>query len=439
MRLPRQEEVQMINHLYMQNFRGIAEGEIGDFAKINLLVGPNNTGKSTILEALYLMATADMPCFLASKEGDFIPVRISADTDLMGIHPMARVWKRHGFPPRWNDGPDRWEDGRIKLMKMPGPLHRYDFIEVEKDTRDDFAEGQEAEVALFAIQEMNPPRDTENPESEIAKNTDRKEDGFEMREMVFGNKAVSWQKRQDAFLWYPRFTYQMNGLAGWSVQGELPGASQTLFYDFHSASQHLSQNFIVGRGHECRRWLKRMGEHIRIIFDMSRDDVPYVTFMPEAGELRGYLELGDKLLPIDLWGDGTRCVFKIIAPLLVLTDDANEGKPGLLLWEDPELFLNPTALERLIREIIRIIGDKPIQMFITTQSMEVVAVFTDMLRKGDIPETDLKAFRLKIHEGKQIISKFKSRNLVAWLEDGMDPRVWDQGESCVRYRIGGQE
>lgn len=42
----------MITAIEIENFRGIKKGRIDDFKRINLLVGANGSGKSTVLEAL---------------------------------------------------------------------------------------------------------------------------------------------------------------------------------------------------------------------------------------------------------------------------------------------------------------------------------------------------------------------------------------------------
>ena len=42
--------------LDLRNFRGVQEGTISDFAAINILVGKNNSGKTTVLEALTRLA-----------------------------------------------------------------------------------------------------------------------------------------------------------------------------------------------------------------------------------------------------------------------------------------------------------------------------------------------------------------------------------------------
>src|SRR5437016_9270450 len=47
----------MIEKLEIENYRGIAHGEISGLAPLTILVGPNSSGKSTILEALLLAAS----------------------------------------------------------------------------------------------------------------------------------------------------------------------------------------------------------------------------------------------------------------------------------------------------------------------------------------------------------------------------------------------
>ena len=48
----------LVKEVTIKNFRGISGGLIKEFKDINIFIGRNNTGKSTILEALYLALTA---------------------------------------------------------------------------------------------------------------------------------------------------------------------------------------------------------------------------------------------------------------------------------------------------------------------------------------------------------------------------------------------
>jgi len=51
----------MIRQLYIKNFRGIQELLIKDIGKVNILLGKNNCGKSSVLDALYLLSCPTEP------------------------------------------------------------------------------------------------------------------------------------------------------------------------------------------------------------------------------------------------------------------------------------------------------------------------------------------------------------------------------------------
>jgi predicted ATPase len=46
----------MYSSLVLENFRGFERLELNDLGQINLLFGPNNSGKTTVLEAVYTHA-----------------------------------------------------------------------------------------------------------------------------------------------------------------------------------------------------------------------------------------------------------------------------------------------------------------------------------------------------------------------------------------------
>ena len=43
----------MIGRVLVENYRGIRKLEIGNLRQVNIITGPNNSGKSSFLEAIY--------------------------------------------------------------------------------------------------------------------------------------------------------------------------------------------------------------------------------------------------------------------------------------------------------------------------------------------------------------------------------------------------
>ena len=48
----------MYKSFHVQNFRGFKDLELNDLARINLIAGENNIGKTSLLEALFLFSGA---------------------------------------------------------------------------------------------------------------------------------------------------------------------------------------------------------------------------------------------------------------------------------------------------------------------------------------------------------------------------------------------
>lgn len=59
----------MLSSLEIQNFKGIKQGKLEDLAQVNILVGRNNSGKSTVLDALLMMRCAIVGLDLLDTNG----------------------------------------------------------------------------------------------------------------------------------------------------------------------------------------------------------------------------------------------------------------------------------------------------------------------------------------------------------------------------------
>jgi predicted ATPase len=170
-------------------------------------------------------------------------------------------------------------------------------------------------------------------------------------------------------------------------------------------------------------WSQQIAKHFSQVFGI---DKPFnVQFFPKDQKQKwaqGWIAPEDQVaFTIDSYGDGARSTFKALTPLLALAELAKKDAPGLFIREEPELFQNPQSLGCLLKEVADLMNDKPMQLFIATHSLEVVAHFTALVQQGKIEHDDLMAFRLGLRDGKLSSSWFNADNLTAWLEEGLAP------------------
>ena len=159
-------------------------------------------------------------------------------------------------------------------------------------------------------------------------------------------------------------------------------------------------------------------------------------FRVEIGQLHipspmmaGAVEVkGKGTIPIDDFGDGARHTFKVLAGLVLLADRCKEGREGIFLWEDPELFMHSKSLRRLLEEVVKIVRDKPIQVFISTQSLDVLAGMAKIMEDEICEEDNVRTYRLNLNDGVLDVTKFRGGALSNWLRSGHDPRIVDISE-----------
>ncbi len=414
----------MIESIQIKNFRGIQEGQIDRFSKFNLLVGPNNSGKSAVLEMLYLASTASREASLVVLPlPEEYSVRIS-DRDFLGDDPFPRVLARHSY----TEPQDRLDQGTL-YKSVSAPSSPIQTFTLNAHPR---AQAEDSSIALWS-------KKTEGIVRDMVKK-DIKYPLMDFARWLFGDEVDKPEfsvERQMGYCW--NLTYNQTGSAAWVVKGKLPTAQHTLFYDVFNTLGHLPMNFFRRMIKTVPGWSQKIARSFGQVLGL---DQPFnVQFFPVDQQqlwTQGWIAPEDKIaLTIDSYGDGARSIFKVLTPLLALAELAREDAPGLFIWEEPESFQNPQTLGRLLAEVVALIKDKPIQLFIATHSLEVLAHFADLAQKEKIKADDLMAFRLDLRDGKLSSSWFNADNLTAWLEDGLDPRVWGDFRPPLAFHFSG--
>ena len=402
-------EIIMIESIHIKNFRGIQDGKIDKFSKINLLVGPNNSGKSAVLEALYI-ANANSKLTTLERNGVHYDV-LTAGRDLLGFDPLTRVCSRHLKQPV-----NGTTDGSlVKNWQATGFMLHIPYVAEEV---------KKCEVASYTVDE-NQPRDRSFPEFARAIQWLYTVTGFEQ---AFENDSIT-------LFWESSLTYFQTKEAAWLIKGIIPSSGKTLFYDVSTSTSHLPFEYFRQMLGSIPGWTHKIAKRFERIFQIRKQfNVTFLQLQHDLSQTQGFIAPEEKVaLTIDDYGDGARSAFKLLTPLIALAELATEKEPGVFIWEEPELFQNPLTLGRLLEEIADLIKGKPVQIFIATHSLDVIAQFTALAQNEKIAANDLMAFRLNLEEGQLTSSWFNYENLSAWLSDGLDPRVWGEFKSPLHF------
>jgi hypothetical protein len=319
-----------------------------------------------------------------------------------------------------------WSQGfvQVTLRDPKLPIDALDLYAGEHG----FAQGDEQITTLFRIAPQQ-ERPSQQPVAHFASE-------------LLAHSTEPFENRHLLFCWHPDVSYYYRGSSAWLLQGTPAVAEHTILFDADLIRQHTPLVFYQRMLSAVPGWTQHLAQSFGRIFDLDNNSftVQFLPTGPDRSLLQGLIApMNRPAIPIDAFGDGARSAFKLLMPLTALATIARPDAPGLLLWEEPESYQNPRTLARLLHEVFELVRGKPIQIFMATHSLEVVAQVTAMLQDGDLEENDVVLFRLDLREGELVSSWFAKDNLIAWLESGLDPRTWREFLSPIQFFLRQEE
>jgi len=110
-----------LKNLTIKNFRGFDTLEINNFSQINLFVGKNNSGKTSILESIFLLIGMSNP-MLSCTINQFRGLNIVSAKQLQYLFHNLKVENRPSFIGTFNDESERQLNIEAKFLLNESPV-----------------------------------------------------------------------------------------------------------------------------------------------------------------------------------------------------------------------------------------------------------------------------------------------------------------------------
>lgn len=341
----------MLKNMKIKNFRGIGECELTDLSTINLFVGPNNSGKSSILEALYLCALPINRSNYGSADAfNYLMNRRIRRNNV----DRTRLW--HNYDTSAKISIDLgFEDGKIAQLELDNELA----FEVLVDNK--FSIKSKLQDNIINVQKIKIQRDSKSDSKSSIVYIDTPTQYHKPTpedEILSGNKEIEF------FVNYFNNAFILDTL---------------LTYDFRTfENKHLKDLLIDRRD-------KKLIKFLNETFNMQIESLSY---LPINNEYVVVFLLKDSMRRIDDMGDGFRFVFLLLSLMYSLKNE-------LFLIEELENHQHPVTFDEISYSISNFAVKNKKQLFITTHSLELIRSFLSS-NEGE----NIRIYHLSNHNGK---------------------------------------
>jgi len=382
----------MLTTLKINGFRGITECKIDGLKRINLFVGRNNHGKSSILEALYLASAAfrfDEP--------------LKRDADKTGANKIVYLLNR-----RSGRGLS-WGRGRETLW------YRYD---TRNAIRTEIRWGKRKKLDIELFDWHHHPL-IDIPQTSRAYTTLR----TVLQKWGLKETPYDWQHicLEDSAIFKQRASYTVE-------TDQLLSALRDMVSNFAEISSFMKRMMFIDARliYEMEKIEKTLWNDLlrerqdKLITEILRKgyevNVEDLTYMPYGETYQLAVKLPTTTTRADDLGDGARysMIWFMVAAL---------ARNTAVLIEEPENHQHPGGLAKSLEMLLELIKKNNVQVFATTHSLEFIKLIEKI---ADEKKMDLATFFIEMDETGKIeprsLAPKDSENLAKM---GLDVRFLD--------------
>ena len=362
----------MLRNLKLEKYRGFDDYELVDLSRVNLLVGRNNCGKTSILEALHFLVSRGDPFVLtrsASRRGE---VGDAGSKSRQGQPSVSHFFFRHRFAPGAGFRLSSKGYGHVSVNVRAADME--DESRLFDDDTDHF---------LPLVLQIEGSAFRKMPEIPVTENGSL----FNSRLLRFRNP--------------------------WSEMEPPPPPVQFVTpdsLDLEPMREVWDKVLTEGRESEAIEAMTLLEEDLESIHFLTSDNSRARS--GRAGVLLGFRGAGRRV-PLGSYGDGMR---RLLALSLALIQAAN----GVLLIDEIDTGLHWTVMEDMWRLVIDTARKSSVQVFATTHSQDCIRGLASLVES----RSDL-ASEVCVHKIERLLDKavrFDANDVQAAVERNIEVR-----------------
>jgi AAA15 family ATPase/GTPase len=361
----------LIKELAITKFRGIHNLELANLGNINLLIGDNNSGKTSVLEAIQILAAPFNPSTYVrvGRVRNLFPSLNKGESTLDSL-----LWLFPMSMDQLNLALDRAQIGfnaTIRAEKIQLTIECFEKKFIKSDFPsygNDILDGND-ESAQMSVYENTPEYEVRSLEFsvELLKNAKQTKKTFKITE---GMPFVPIEKTMSIL----------------DTQFITP-----VDHRVRSNLESINESIISGEQHKLVEALK--------IFD---ENITGIQILAPKGKPVPYIDhkvLG--LTPVYVFGDGLR-------KALTLASEVVRCKNGVLLIDELETAVHTKALGKLFSWLVDTCKRFNVQLFATTHSLEAIDA---VIEANEEQLNTLVAYRLEVVNGATMAKQFSGETL----------------------------
>jgi hypothetical protein len=371
-----------LSNITIHQFRGLKELELKDLGQINLLVGVNNSGKTSVLEALSIY------CDPTDLKSWINAARQREDSRIPTIEALMWLFNKELLDMV---GISISSDGNFAIKKLRAlcegieavfsPKKKQQFVHM--NTLVDDGEGDDQSLEEEVRKGLELQIDLYGSQLTIFAEQDR----------IFSEKYQLWE---NDFLLSKKSTKKEFKLP---ISTVTPTSHRLNIGQIHLLSEASLYNF--------------KSDVLDLINQMDQDILDIEILIPPGSRINIYIQhkkLG--LVPLSLFGDGVRRLLHIALKLASV-------KGGILLIDELEATIHTEALQTSFQWLSKWSKEMNVQIFATTHSLEAI----DSLLAVNDESLDLVLYRLEPKENQMKVVRHDWSRLKRLRENlGMEVR-----------------